>query len=317
MGLYRLVMASDPNWVLSTTAQSTAALVAIAGGFVLSRVIALGSERSGLHLRLRQLETELASVVDSYHSVQRQLDDVDWGHFDRLAGELLAANPTAEARELIDSGEDFGDLHSEELAQRFEQVRAMIVEASERIGHPDQYDNFRGVKEKLQLERKQEGIYRAVWEEALVAAEPGLLFGRVRIPPSALQDASSIPMGATYGHRVRDRDRLLDDRQRIVDEVAVVRTALAKVSGPSGLGFLTLALVTFLILGVVLPLVLLGAQPTRMPTEVTGGVVGAFCTGLALTVWAVIRTATQSLSGDRSTGQPSTSAPSTDERHGY
>jgi hypothetical protein len=38
----------DPNWLLSTTAQSAAALVAIVGGFLVSRVVGLQSTRDGL-----------------------------------------------------------------------------------------------------------------------------------------------------------------------------------------------------------------------------------------------------------------------------
>ena len=45
----------DPNWLLSTTAQSTAALVGIIGGFLLSRVVAIISEKSADPLLRRAL----------------------------------------------------------------------------------------------------------------------------------------------------------------------------------------------------------------------------------------------------------------------
>lgn len=62
-------MGSDPNWLLSTTAQCTAAFVAIVGGFLVSRLVALSTERQGLrrhfdglHQRRRHATSELASV---------------------------------------------------------------------------------------------------------------------------------------------------------------------------------------------------------------------------------------------------------------
>lgn len=51
---------TDPNWLLSTTAQSTAALVAIVGGFLISRVISFSSEKSSLTKHLYEIETLLA-----------------------------------------------------------------------------------------------------------------------------------------------------------------------------------------------------------------------------------------------------------------
>src|SRR5205085_1660535 len=65
---------TDPNWLLSSTAQSAAALVAIVGGFLVSRVITLSTERQGLERRLR------AAEVERVHA-RRRLDEA--------SGELL------------------------------------------------------------------------------------------------------------------------------------------------------------------------------------------------------------------------------------
>ena len=49
----------DPNWLLSSAAQSAAAIVAIIGGFIISRLLALSAEISSLENRKHDLETEL------------------------------------------------------------------------------------------------------------------------------------------------------------------------------------------------------------------------------------------------------------------
>jgi hypothetical protein len=51
--------APDPYWLLSTSAQCAAALVAIIGGLLASRVVTLKSERSGTERQLRLVEGEL------------------------------------------------------------------------------------------------------------------------------------------------------------------------------------------------------------------------------------------------------------------
>ena len=52
----------DPNPLLTTTATATAALVAIVGGLLVSRVINLAAERSGLEQRLTDLKARLTSA---------------------------------------------------------------------------------------------------------------------------------------------------------------------------------------------------------------------------------------------------------------
>lgn len=52
-------MPADPNWLYSTIAQSSAALVAIVGGFVLSRLLSLATERNATEMRLAEVRAEL------------------------------------------------------------------------------------------------------------------------------------------------------------------------------------------------------------------------------------------------------------------
>ena len=68
-------MSTDPNWLLSTTAQSASALVAIVGGFLVSRVVSLGSDRQSLTRRLDELQQryhlkreELQVVYEGRHA---------------------------------------------------------------------------------------------------------------------------------------------------------------------------------------------------------------------------------------------------------
>ena len=51
---------ADPNWFLSTAAQSAAALVAIIGGFLVSRVITISSERGAMGAELEHLPKKKA-----------------------------------------------------------------------------------------------------------------------------------------------------------------------------------------------------------------------------------------------------------------
>lgn len=51
----------DLNGLISTIISSTAALVAIIGGFLVSRVISLSSEKNSIVRRLREINNDLKS----------------------------------------------------------------------------------------------------------------------------------------------------------------------------------------------------------------------------------------------------------------
>jgi len=57
-----MTAASDPNWLLSSTAQSAAALVAIIGGFLAARVLAFNSDKEATGRRLRSTASALESA---------------------------------------------------------------------------------------------------------------------------------------------------------------------------------------------------------------------------------------------------------------
>lgn len=66
---------TDPNWLYSSTAQSGAALVAIMGGYLLTRVISTTSERATIDAELERLRDQRALKQEDLDEHQR---DIDW-----------------------------------------------------------------------------------------------------------------------------------------------------------------------------------------------------------------------------------------------
>jgi hypothetical protein len=60
----------DPSWLPSTVAQSTAALVAIVGGFMVSRFVSIDSEMSGARRRLEEAEERHRVASEQRNQVQ-------------------------------------------------------------------------------------------------------------------------------------------------------------------------------------------------------------------------------------------------------
>jgi hypothetical protein len=83
--------ASDPNWLLSSTAQSAAALVAIVGGFLAGRLLALNADRDAAHRRLSSIETELTSALKEEERVSTALDAFKREQEERIARQVEEA----------------------------------------------------------------------------------------------------------------------------------------------------------------------------------------------------------------------------------
>jgi hypothetical protein len=72
-----ITAASDPNWLLSSAAQSAAALVAIVGGFLAARVIAFNSERDAAIRRNTITGRDLVSAKKLEATAKTELDEWD------------------------------------------------------------------------------------------------------------------------------------------------------------------------------------------------------------------------------------------------
>jgi hypothetical protein len=62
-------MATDPNWLYSTIAQSAAAIVAIIGGFITANVLKLSAEKESLVKQANEKRRRLDSMKESHVDV--------------------------------------------------------------------------------------------------------------------------------------------------------------------------------------------------------------------------------------------------------
>lgn len=89
--IHLIQAASDPNWLLSSTAQSAAALVAIVGGFLAGRLLALNSDRDAAHRRLSSIEAALTSALEEKERVSTTLDAFKREQEERIARQVEEA----------------------------------------------------------------------------------------------------------------------------------------------------------------------------------------------------------------------------------
>jgi len=128
-------MISDPNWLYSTIAQSSAAIVAIVGGFITASVLMLRAERRSLahqqadkRTRLEALKSEEVKLVDSIETMLVEM------FFKMVASELTAEDELPSLQELLQRHPGW-DLHPEILKREYSKMCKRTLEAREFIYH--------------------------------------------------------------------------------------------------------------------------------------------------------------------------------------
>lgn len=79
----------DLNILISSIITGTSALVAIIGGFLVSRVISLSSERSAIERRLREINNDISIKEEKYDRsvdllLEEDADDFILEHYEAL-----------------------------------------------------------------------------------------------------------------------------------------------------------------------------------------------------------------------------------------
>lgn len=150
----------DLNLLISTVITATAALIAIIGGFLISRVITLSSEQNGIRRKIREIELEIATKVQLFNTVSKSLLEEDQENF--------VSNNSSE---LITSKKDRGVFFEkwEDISKRWshEDFKPVIEELNEIEKHLFSIFNQRQVTYKEDLPEVFEEFMDTLKSESL------------------------------------------------------------------------------------------------------------------------------------------------------
>ena len=286
----------DPNWLLSSVAQSAAALVAIVGGFLVSRVVGLQSTRDGLLRQRRELSSQRTQLVGELEGVQT----------------IRHARDAEEFRDeqLLDVVERRGDVTAEELLNQFEprvSTRQEMVSVAEalirdvkiawsevarvwpesQLNAPD-LDWFRS--QGIEISKDVEDVYEAVADKVeeirrrnLSSPLGGWASALPRIRP-LIEGQRDLGL-ETEEQMLRSRLRGLDSQLDLID------AELLRVGNPRGIG-VGIGVLSYLALGsVILPVAMLASRPVPDSLVVRRVIVALFASGLVgllgYLVWSI------------------------------
>lgn len=287
----------DPGLLLSTVATASAALVAIVGGLLVSRVVSLATERSGLLHRRDDLRSQLeGALARGAQLEQRRLewdaDEVLWPYYEELADPRAEVPPL----EVMIRAQEV-DRPVAEIQPFLEQTVTDMAEAREMLsrlfeeGRPDaSFDEW--VTAGLPVPAGKRRIYETVYEQLLEEhpkppTRHGFDISMLTDPPRMNVGDLPTVISTQDMNLSRDLDEARHQVATLKAQVEQADLALARVSSPKGVTGGAWVLGYFGTVGTLYPLGIMVAM-SDVPQWTLWTVVALFASGLGLLLGYVI-----------------------------
>lgn len=263
----------DLNPLITTIVTATAALTAIIGGFLISRVITLSSEQSSIRRRLREIKIDITAKEQLYIEAEKNLLEEDREDFIYEHYEDLTINKTPLKVVLENQSGVFRGRSTEELSSVVDEITS-IDSALKKLFEdrgirysddlPDELDNFKTLAPEALEGRKS-------WYELLYDAykyklpkrpksrSPGLspLADIEFIPPPSFHNIQTQSEAQAYQQKKRDRDTYKNEISYLKQQMLEQQKILEDFGKPHGMWSGLAVLVYASIVGIGYPITLL------------------------------------------------------------
>lgn len=306
---------ADPNWLLSALAQSSAALIAIVGGLLVSRYVTLHAEQQAAERRVNDLVRRQSVAAEALaeaetrlaqHRVDEVLDDHDV--FEAIMQAVFKADPETVLRAVDQSGRD---LDAQKFAATLHALNGEAERAADELSesvpvsmeHPT-WPTFRRAHDfRVANERLWEWMYdtlcdsrtaQAREEDRAARKRAGNAMGGVlgamtsvgNIPVRPHQVQLPIPAPSTGAFAKDALEAAVETQQSTLRALQQERTlseeTWAAARQPEGFNLALRVLTAMAVAGLVVPVILLVMGFERTPWWVTAAAGLLFTLGLAL-----------------------------------
>lgn len=291
---------SDPNWLLSTLAQSTAAVVAIVGGFLVSRLVQLSSEKEGLRRRLTTVRDDLSHVGERFEGAHEyRLSNSQYAFYDAVIETVVTAEAGFDFEQVIAESVPRGSSVDEMTDYLTGLVQRVDISRKNIAGHLDPSDSSSVTIQDLEgrgmkVPERDRHLYDQVEEHVLSKlpkpkAQLGLFGERmnplagIRIP-AMMNPAAVVTDERRLDESIREEQELLAQKKTLEAEVKRLEVAIDQIGRPVGVTSAVWILAAYSVLGMVAPVAVMALFPTALDAWLAWLLVGAFVAGLALVV---------------------------------
>lgn len=286
------MVGSNPNDLLTTLSQSSAVMVAIIGGFLVSRLVALSTEREAVRRQLREARESLELARAEYEPAHRLRVEWSQDYFDDLALETLVEDPDTDLDVLIAENVPKGSSEEEirPYAERLQrQVKTAYAEITGLLRVSDDkslaLDDLKG--RGLQIPRSEVDIYESVFYEVVTELRSHSLYDSIVMPPLVSSGSREIE-ARRFDDAVRDEAELSVQMRARELEIQRLTAELRRFGRPTGVVSATWMLAVLSVTGILLPVIVMATDPTALALWAKVALITLFAIGLASVIAYVV-----------------------------
>jgi hypothetical protein len=281
----------DPNVLLGTLTQASAVMVAIIGGFLVSRLVAISSEREGIKRQLREARERLG-LLQSGHEEARQ-NRLAWSkrRFCDTALDDLIENRNGDLDQLVVDNVPRGS-SVEEMTPYAQDLKRRVESAFDRIlallqpgdSLYTDLDDLKGLG--LKVASEDEDIYDKVLYR-IKSARPANAYGPILLPPmtgvatrqiDARRFDEALNAEVELAGQIKSGDQ---EVKRLGDELYRLGKPVGVISATWMLGVLSLT-------GIVAPVIVMALSPYRLAVWLEVILISLFIIGLFAVLYYII-----------------------------
>ena len=263
----------DLNLLIATVVTATAALIAIIGGFLISRVITLSSEQSGIRRRLREIKLDIKTKNQLLSEIEENLleedrEDFINEHYIKLIFDKAPLEVIIETEEGSYSGRSTNDLKPvvDELLRINKHLQAMFEGSGIKFSTelPKEFGNFANIRSE-DLEGRR-SWYELLYDEYQYqlpkrpkTGPPGfpLLTDFDFTPPRLPNPIRAQTNAHAYQQKKRDRDTYRNELSYLRQQESEQKKILEDYGKPHGMWGGLIVLIYASIVGIAYPVTLL------------------------------------------------------------
>ncbi len=290
---------SDPSSLLSTLSQSSAAMVAIIGGFLVSKLVAISSEREALKRQLKSARQRLKHVQPAYDEAYRyRLENSKDTFAGRILDDLVEAGLNEVNYETI-SAENIprGSSLSEMLPYAIT-LHERVKKAYDKISpllkgeYSDSSLDIDDLKKRgLKVAEADESMYEDVFYKlkSQLPEQPTTNFMGIltKVPSYNMGAIGAIRPAWSHDIDARRLDESIREEQDLKEQLVATESEisrltydLAKLGKPDGVLSAVFILSSLSLLGIVFPVIVMAFNPTKLSGGLAIALIGSFVVGL-------------------------------------
>ena len=287
-----LPVIADSNWLLATLVQSSAALVAIIGGLLATRLVTLATERNGIERRIGQLERVAETRRDQADLASKAWLDKDADSFlADVEGAVIATFGDADFDELY-VVEDNAGRTKDELRPYFKDFCERVKGVTQRLiqehgsTRPAEWEDIRSAVERAALHSDRyllgaivDHLEETIWRKPRSMYDIGSLV--MPLPSSVYSATHRATADRRYDETVREAETARAAQRLAEVELAQARMDLDALGRPAGMASAFRVLLGIALAGVVLPLAVMANGAYEVPAAGRIALVALFTLALA------------------------------------